>query len=94
MDGSIGQAAETQANAFKDAVQLASFWLKWTVLEKGGGALSAIAGYWGIIAFLGTGEHMYDFEAFQGAILHWKTVGNGRCFGINGSFQWRRHDDK
>lgn len=87
MDGSIGQAAEAQANAFKDAVPVGSIILtKMDGAGKGGGALSAIAATGAPIAFLGTGEHMYDFEAFQAQSFIGKLLGMGDVSGLMDRF--------
>uniref|UniRef100_A0A4W6C063 Signal recognition particle 54 kDa protein n=1 Tax=Lates calcarifer TaxID=8187 RepID=A0A4W6C063_LATCA len=66
MDASIGQACESQAKAFKDKVDVASVIV--TKLDghaKGGGALSAVAATRSPIIFIGTGEHIDDFEPFK-----------------------------
>uniref|UniRef100_F6WVU7 Signal recognition particle 54 kDa protein n=1 Tax=Macaca mulatta TaxID=9544 RepID=F6WVU7_MACMU len=66
MDASIGQACEAQAKAFKDKVDVASVIV--TKLDghaKGGGALSAVAATKSPIIFIGTGEHIDDFEPFK-----------------------------
>jgi len=66
MDGSIGQAAFDQAQAFKNQVKVGSVII--TKLDghaKGGGALSAVAATESPIIFLGTGEHMEDLDSFD-----------------------------
>eukprot|EP00887_Chlorella_sp_A99_P003170 scaffold9.g3170.t1 len=66
MDGSIGQAAYDQAKAFHDSVDVGQVVL--TKLDghaKGGGALSAVAATRSPITFIGTGEHMHEFESFE-----------------------------
>ncbi|VDD74523.1 unnamed protein product [Mesocestoides corti] len=66
MDASIGQACEAQASAFKSMVDVASVIV--TKLDghaKGGGALSAVAATHSPIIFIGTGEHIEDFEPFR-----------------------------
>ncbi|EUB59451.1 Signal recognition particle protein [Echinococcus granulosus] len=66
MDASIGQACEAQASAFKAMVDVASVIV--TKLDghaKGGGALSAVAATHSPIVFIGTGEHIEDFEPFR-----------------------------
>uniref|UniRef100_H2Z386 SRP54-type proteins GTP-binding domain-containing protein n=1 Tax=Ciona savignyi TaxID=51511 RepID=H2Z386_CIOSA len=66
MDASIGQACEAQARAFKEKVDVASVIV--TKLDghaKGGGALSAVAATQSPIIFIGTGEHIDDFEMFK-----------------------------
>jgi signal recognition particle subunit SRP54 len=63
MDSSIGQAALDQATAFKKAVKVGSVIM--TKLDghaKGGGALSAVAATESPCVFIGTGEHMDEFE--------------------------------
>jgi len=83
MDASIGQAAEAQARAFKDAVPVGSIILtKMDGSGKGGGALSAVAATGAPIAFIGTGEHMYDFEAFQAQSFVGKLLGMGDVSGL------------
>uniref|UniRef100_A0A914N986 Signal recognition particle subunit SRP54 n=1 Tax=Meloidogyne incognita TaxID=6306 RepID=A0A914N986_MELIC len=66
MDASIGQACEAQARAFKNCVDIGSVII--TKLDghaKGGGALSAVATTHSSIIFIGTGEHIDDFELFK-----------------------------
>jgi len=66
MDSSIGQAARDQAAAFRAAVRVGSVII--TKLDghaKGGGALSAVAATHSPIIFVGTGEHIDDFEPFN-----------------------------
>lgn len=83
MDGSIGQAAEGQARAFKEAVAVGSIILtKMDGSGRGGGALSAISATGAPIAFIGTGEHMYDFEAFQAQSFIGKLLGMGDISGL------------
>lgn len=83
MDGSIGQAAEGQARAFKEAVAVGSIILtKMDGAGRGGGALSAISATGAPIAFIGTGEHMYDFEAFQAQSFIGKLLGMGDISGL------------
>lgn len=87
MDGSIGQAAEGQANAFKEAVSVGSIILtKMDGSGKGGGALSAIAATASPIAFIGTGEHMFDFEPFQAQSFIGKLLGMGDVSGLMEKF--------
>ena len=66
MDSTIGQAIAEQANAFRRAVKVGSVII--TKLDghaKGGGALSAVAATESPIIFIGTGEHVKDFEPFD-----------------------------
>ena len=93
LDASIGQAAEAQSRAFKDASDFGSIIItKMDGDARGGGALSAVAATKTPISFIGTGEHMYDLEKFipqsfvskllgmgdiQGLIEHVKTVTGG-----------------
>ncbi|KAG7238065.1 hypothetical protein INR49_031419 [Caranx melampygus] len=77
MDASIGQACESQAKAFKDKVDVASVIV--TKLDghaKGGGALSAVAATRSPIIFIGTGEHIDDFEPFKTQPFISKLLGN------------------
>ena len=87
MDGSIGQAAEGQASAFKETVSVGSIILtKMDGAGKGGGALSAIAATGAPIAFIGTGEHMHDFEPFQAQSFIGKLLGMGDVSGLMEKF--------
>lgn len=66
MDATIGQACESQAKAFKEKVDVGSVII--TKLDghaKGGGALSAVAATKSPVIFIGTGEHIDDFEMFK-----------------------------
>ncbi|KAI3902343.1 hypothetical protein MKW92_036455 [Papaver armeniacum] len=66
MDSSIGQAAFIQAQAFNQSVSVGAVIVTKTEgAAKGGGALSAVAATKSPVIFLGTGEHMYDFEVFN-----------------------------
>lgn len=66
IDGTIGQAAGPQAEAFHSAVPIG--WIAVTKLDtsaKGGGALSAVAATGASIRFIGTGERIEDIELFD-----------------------------
>ena len=66
MDSSIGQTAFDQAKAFKATVDIGSVII--TKLDghaKGGGAISAVGATKSPIIFIGTGEHIDEFEAFD-----------------------------
>lgn len=78
MDGSIGQAAYDQAKAFHDSVDVGQVVL--TKLDghaKGGGALSAVAATRSPITFIGTGEHMHEFESFETQKFVGRLLGKG-----------------
>ncbi|KAG8199088.1 hypothetical protein JTE90_016225 [Oedothorax gibbosus] len=83
MDASIGQACESQARAFKDKVDVGAVIV--TKLDghaKGGGALSAVAGTQSPIIFIGTGEHIDDFEPFKVKPFVSKLLGMGDIEGL------------
>lgn len=83
MDASIGQACEAQARAFKEKVDVASVIV--TKLDghaKGGGALSAVAATRSPIIFIGTGEHIDDFEPFKTQPFISKLLGMGDLEGL------------
>ncbi|KAL3317825.1 Signal recognition particle [Cichlidogyrus casuarinus] len=83
MDASIGQACEAQASAFKSKVDVASVIV--TKLDghaKGGGALSAIAATKSPIIFIGTGEHIDEFEPFRVQPFVQKLLGLGDLEGL------------
>lgn len=78
MDASIGQAAEGQAKAFKDSSNFGSIILtKMDGHAKGGGAISAVAATNTPIVFIGTGEHVGDFEVFKPSTFISKLLGIG-----------------
>lgn len=78
MDGSIGQAAQEQAKAFKESSNFGSIILtKMDGHAKGGGAISAIASTKTPIIFIGTGEHVNDFESFKPSSFISKLLGIG-----------------
>jgi len=67
MDGAMGQSAMEHAEAFKKSVDIGGIII--TKLDdrnaKGGAALSAVVMTQSPIMFLGTGEHMDDFDEFD-----------------------------
>lgn len=76
MDASIGQAAEGQAKAFKETSDFGSIILtKMDGHAKGGGAISAVATTKTPIVFIGTGEHVGDFEVFKPQTFILKLLG-------------------
>ncbi|KJE91727.1 signal recognition particle [Capsaspora owczarzaki ATCC 30864] len=83
LDATIGQAALGQAQAFKATVDVGSVIM--TKLDghaKGGGALSAVAATQSPIIFIGTGEHMEDFERFETKAFIGKLLGMGDIGGL------------
>jgi len=83
MDATIGQACEGQARAFKDKVNIGSVVI--TKLDghaKGGGALSAVAATKSPIIFIGTGEHIDEFEPFKTKPFVSKLLGMGDIEGL------------
>lgn len=83
MDATIGQTCEAQAKAFKEKVEVGSVII--TKLDghaKGGGALSAIAATKSPIIFIGTGEHIDDFEPFKTKPFVSKLLGMGDIEGL------------
>lgn len=83
LDASIGQACELQARAFKDTVDVGAVIV--TKLDghaKGGGALSAVAITKSPIIFIGTGEHIDDFEPFKTRPFISKLLGMGDIEGL------------
>jgi len=88
MDSSIGQAARDQAQAFRSAVQVGSVII--TKLDghaKGGGALSAVAATRSPIIFIGTGEHVEDFEPFNTQSFVSRLLGMGDVSGLVNMFE-------
>lgn len=83
MDGSMGQAAKLQATAFQEAVDVGSIII--TKLDghaKGGGALSAVAATGSPITFIGTGEHIDQFERFETNAFVDQLLGEGNLQGL------------
>jgi len=78
LDSTIGQAAQAQAEAFKDRVDVGSVIV--TKLDghaKGGGALSAVAKTGAPITFIGVGEHMNELEKFNTRRFVQRILGRG-----------------
>lgn len=83
MDSTIGQAAYDQASAFKASVDVGSIVItKMDSHAKGGGALSAVAATKSPVVFIGTGEHMDDFEPFVTRVFVQKLLGMGDLGGL------------
>ncbi|GAA6014083.1 hypothetical protein JCM8202_005138 [Rhodotorula sphaerocarpa] len=83
LDGAIGQAAQDQARAFKDASNFGAIIV--TKLDghaKGGGAISAVAATNTPIIFIGTGEHLHDLEKFAPQPFISKMLGMGDMQGL------------
>ncbi|KAF9161959.1 Signal recognition particle [Actinomortierella ambigua] len=83
MDGTIGQAADAQSRAFKEAANVGSIIVtKMDGHAKGGGAISAVAATQCPIIFIGTGEHMHDLERFAPGPFISKMMGMGDISGL------------
>ncbi|BGP32641.1 Signal recognition particle [Rhodotorula toruloides] len=83
LDGAIGQAAEAQSRAFKEASDFGAIIV--TKLDghaKGGGAISAVAATNTPIIFIGTGEHLHDLEKFSPQPFISKMLGMGDMQGL------------
>ena len=83
MDASIGQACEAQSQAFKEQVDVGSVVItKMDGHARGGGALSAVAATKSPVVFIGTGEHIDDFEPFNTKTFVKKLLGMGDIEGL------------
>ncbi|ORX99592.1 signal recognition particle protein [Basidiobolus meristosporus CBS 931.73] len=83
MDGTIGQAADGQARAFKEAADIGSIIItKMDGHAKGGGAISAVAATQSPIIFIGTGEHLHDLDRFAPRPFVSKMLGMGDISGL------------
>ena len=83
MDGTIGQAAESQASAFKHTADFGAIIVtKTDGAAQGGGAISAVAATHTPIVFLGTGEHMMDLDRFAPKPFVSKLLGYGDMSGL------------
>lgn len=88
MDGSIGQAAFDQAQAFKESVAVGAVIVtKMDGHAKGGGALSAVAATKSPVIFIGTGEHMDEFEPFETKPFVSRLLGLGDWSGFMDKIQ-------
>ncbi|KAK4703521.1 signal recognition particle subunit SRP54, partial [Phenoliferia sp. Uapishka_3] len=88
LDGAIGQAAEAQSQAFKEAANFGAIIV--TKLDghaKGGGAISAVAATKTPIIFIGTGEHLHDLEKFAPQPFISKMLGLGDMQGFAETMQ-------
>lgn len=88
MDSAIGQAAHDQALAFKQRVSVGSVII--TKLDghaKGGGAISAVSATQSPITFIGTGEHIDEFEPFKASTFVGRLLGMGDVSGLVNSIK-------
>lgn len=78
IDGTIGQAAFTQSDAFHKVVPVGGIVIsKLDGAAKGGGALAAVAATGARILFLGTGERVDDLEIFYPTRFVGRLLGMG-----------------
>ncbi len=78
IDGTIGQQARGQAEAFNSATSIGSIFVtKLDGTAKGGGALSAVAATGAAIKFIGTGEHIDEIEPYEPAKFLARLLGMG-----------------
>uniref|UniRef100_A0A1S4AM75 Signal recognition particle 54 kDa protein 1-like n=1 Tax=Nicotiana tabacum TaxID=4097 RepID=A0A1S4AM75_TOBAC len=88
MDSSIGQAAFDQAQAFRQSVAVGAVIItKMDGHAKGGGALSAVAATKSPVIFIGTGEHMDEFETFDVKPFVSRLLGMGDLSGLVNKIQ-------
>ncbi|TDZ19586.1 Signal recognition particle 54 kDa protein-like protein [Colletotrichum orbiculare MAFF 240422] len=95
LDASIGQQAESQAKAFKEAADFGAIIItKTDGHANGGGAISAVAATHTPIVFIGTGEHMLDLERFAPQQFVSKLLGMGDMAGLVEHVQSLKLDQK
>jgi len=83
LDGTIGQGAKEQAEAFnKNSPVDALILSKLDGSAKGGGALSACAQTQSKVAFIGVGEHIPDLEPFDSKRFVGRLMGFGDIEGL------------
>lgn len=83
MSATDGQGVQDQAAQFKAKVPVGSVIVtKLDCHAKGGGALSAVAATKSPIVFIGTGEHVDDFELFKPDAFVGKMLGMGDMSGF------------
>lgn len=95
LDSSIGQQAEAQSRAFKEAADFGAIIItKTDGNASGGGAISAVAATRTPIVFIGTGEHMLDLERFAPQAFVSKLLGMGDMQGLVEHVQALKLDQK
>ena len=83
IDGTIGQAAYTQASAFHGSVPVGGIIItKLDGAAKGGGALAAAAATGARIFFIGVGERIDDLETFSPTRFVGRLLGMGDLQGL------------
>ena len=83
LDGTIGQQAAIQAEAFNQATNLGSIIVaKLDGSARGGGALSSVAATGARIKFIGTGEKIEDLEPFVPSRFIGRLLGMGDIEGL------------
>ena len=95
LDGSIGQAAESQSRAFKETADFGGIIItKMDGAAKGGGAISCGCCDAYAIVFIGTGEHLLDLEKFNPQSFVSKLLGMGDMQGLVEHVQSLKLDQK
>jgi len=83
LDGTIGQQASVQAQAFKEATDVGSIIVsKLDGTARGGGALSGVSATGAPIKFIGTGEKIEDMEPFVPSRFIGRLLGMGDIDGL------------
>ncbi len=83
VDGTLGQSAYSQANAFSQSTQIGSIIVtKLDGTAKGGGAISAAAATQAPIKFIGMGEAITELEKFDPKGFAGRILGLGDLDGI------------
>jgi len=83
IDGTIGQQAAAQAQAFNEATDVESIIVsKLDGTARGGGALSSVAATRAPIKFIGTGEKIEDLEPFIPSRFIGRLLGMGDIEGL------------
>ncbi|KAI9722925.1 MAG: hypothetical protein M1812_001373 [Candelaria pacifica] len=95
LDATIGQQAEAQSKAFKEAADFGAIIItKTDGHASGGGAISAVASTHTPIVFIGTGEHIFDIERFAPKPFVSKLLGMGDMQGLVEHVQSLKLDQK
>jgi len=83
LDGTMGQQAGKEAEAFKNSSRVDGIILtKLDGTAKGGGAISACSATGSGVNFIGTGEHINDFEEFNPEGFVSRLIGFGDLEGL------------
>ena len=95
IDSTIGQQAYSQAEAFKNRVNVGSVIVtKLDGNSKGGGAISAVAATQAPIIFIGVGEHINELQKFNSKRFISRILGKGDIMTLVEDMKEQKLDDQ